>query len=293
MPQTPQTSQTSIVVGVDGSPSSLRAVAWAADMAAAMGVPLEVVAAYGAPLTLELYADFSPQFSGHLHDATRALLDEGVAAAHAAAPGIEVLERLADRPPAAALLEAAGDRLLVVGRHGSNPRRLGNLGSVTDQVITHADGPVVVVPSEPAAGDRIVVGSDASPHSVAALSFAFATAQLTHHPVTVLHSWGIDDIWIGSPVPVEPIDLKAMYDHSERRLREIGDPVVARHPGVDVEWVLERETPARALVDRASTASLLVVGRRGHGGFPALLLGSTSRSLTHAAPCPVAVVPST
>lgn len=283
----------SIVVGVDGSPTSLRAVTWAAELADTLSVPLDVLAAYGAPLTLEIYATFSSAYREHVHDSGRAHLDAGLEAARAAAPDLELNERYVDRPPVRALLEAgAADRLLVVGRHGVGGGRMAKLGSVTDQVVTHAHGPVVVVPPDPVTGDRIVVGVDASPHSSAALWFAFELARTMVRPVTLIHSWGYDTVWLDAPVGVEPEDLVDVRARAERAAHSVADPIVARYDDVDVEWLMERNTPAQSLMDAADTASMLVVGRRGHGGFPALLLGSTSRALTHAAPCPVAVIPS-
>ncbi|MBK7720862.1 MAG: universal stress protein [Austwickia sp.] len=286
----------SIVVGVDGSPTSQRAVRWAAYLADRWSVPLEVLAAYGAPLTLEVFAGFSTRYSQQVHDAARAHLDEGLAAAGEAAPGLTLVERFVDRPPARALLEAgAADRLLVIGKHGANRHRLGNLGSVTDQVVTHAHGPVVVIPADEApalAGKRIVVGSDASPHSVAALWFALEVARAAGSPLTVLHGWGFDYLWMGAPVAIEQRDIEELRDRSQEALKAVAGPIVARYPEVEVDWVLERNTPADALRAAGESAGLIVVGRRGHGGFQALLLGSTSRALTHAAPCPVAVIPS-
>ena len=49
--------------------------------------------------------------------------------------------------------------------------------------------------------------------------------------------------------------------------------------------------PAQVLIDAADGATLLVVGRRGHGGVVGLLLGSVARACTEHAPCPVVVVP--
>ncbi len=293
----PEVQINSIVVGVDGSPTSLRAVTWAAQLAARMSVPLDVLAAYGAPLTLEVFAGFSTRFSQQVHDNARAHLDEGLAAARAAVPGLEPGERFVDRPAARALMEAsATDRLLVVGRHGANTRRVGNLGSVTDQVINHAHGPVVVVPPQDAMDEvsshRIVVGTDASFNSVAALWSAFEVARATSRPLTVLHCWGFDYVWMGTPIPIGDADLADLRDRSEQALHAVADPIAQRYPEVDVEWVLEQANPSQTLMDVANSAGLLVVGRRGHGGFPALLLGSTSRALTQSAPCPVMVIPS-
>jgi nucleotide-binding universal stress UspA family protein len=47
--------------------------------------------------------------------------------------------------------------------------------------------------------------------------------------------------------------------------------------------------PRQALLSAAEDATLLVVGRRGHGDVRGLL-GSVSQYMTHYAPCPVAIV---
>ncbi|MSY25421.1 MAG: universal stress protein, partial [Actinobacteria bacterium] len=47
---------------------------------------------------------------------------------------------------------------------------------------------------------------------------------------------------------------------------------------------------ARALLDAASDADLLVVGSRGHGGFTGVLVGSISQQSVQHATCPVVVV---
>ncbi|MFM7493140.1 MAG: universal stress protein [Acidimicrobiaceae bacterium] len=44
------------------------------------------------------------------------------------------------------------------------------------------------------------------------------------------------------------------------------------------------------MLEAAKDAELLVVGRRGHGGFMGLLLGSVAEQVAHHAPCPVVIV---
>ncbi len=48
--------------------------------------------------------------------------------------------------------------------------------------------------------------------------------------------------------------------------------------------------PRPALIDASEGADMLVVGRRGHGGFVGLLLGSVSSACVAHARCPVLVV---
>ncbi|MGV8874497.1 MAG: universal stress protein, partial [Rhodococcus sp. (in: high G+C Gram-positive bacteria)] len=64
-----------------------------------------------------------------------------------------------------------------------------------------------------------------------------------------------------------------------------------RHPTVPVRAVLVKDRPVQALLDHAQGAQLLVIGSHGRGGFPGMMLGSTSRTVIARALCPVTVVP--
>lgn len=58
----------------------------------------------------------------------------------------------------------------------------------------------------------------------------------------------------------------------------------------NVESRLVQGNPRRVLIDKSRNADLMVLGRRGHGGFGGLLLGSVSSALVAHAHCPVLVV---
>jgi nucleotide-binding universal stress UspA family protein len=63
-----------------------------------------------------------------------------------------------------------------------------------------------------------------------------------------------------------------------------------KYPDVEVHRHLVRGHAVEMLVQESEGAALLVVGRRGHGGFPGLPLGSVSNGVLHHADCPVAVL---
>lgn len=75
------------------------------------------------------------------------------------------------------------------------------------------------------------------------------------------------------------------------RLKEIATAVADSHPGLPVEWRFYDGLPAEVIGEAARTASLVVIGSRGRGGFAGLLLGSVSRAVLARAVCPVLVVP--
>jgi nucleotide-binding universal stress UspA family protein len=67
-----------------------------------------------------------------------------------------------------------------------------------------------------------------------------------------------------------------------------------KHTGlndVTVHRVSRAGDPARALVEAAEGAVLLVLGRRGHGALVSALIGSTANYVLHHPPCPILVSP--
>ena len=136
---------------------------------------------------------------------------------------------------------------------------------------------------------RIVVGVDGSEGSQRALRWAIDEARRRDASLEIVHAWhvpyGASTAYLG----VAPFDPQPMEDAEQRLLDEVVDREDTR--GLDVTRLLVCEGAARALVDAAKGADLLVVGSRGRGGFAGLLLGSVSQTVTHHAPCPVVVVP--
>ncbi|KJF22608.1 Universal stress protein [Rhodococcus sp. AD45] len=53
--------------------------------------------------------------------------------------------------------------------------------------------------------------------------------------------------------------------------------------------LLAKDQPGKCLIEYSRRAQLVVVGRRGRGGFNGMLLGNTCREVIHAAQCPVMI----
>ena len=140
-----------IVVGVDGSTGSHKALEWAAREAAAHHAPLTVV-------TVHQVADNYWTGSPLIYPADRSLQEEIRQAAHDATT--KVISGLGDEQPTTVTVEAvsgivaqellrasAGADMLVVGSRGGGGFSSLRLGSVSAQVTGHATCPVVIVPS--------------------------------------------------------------------------------------------------------------------------------------------------
>lgn len=136
---------TRIVVGVDGSPSSIEALKWAYGQAIRTGGAIEAVCAWHYPNT---YGVAVPDNADY-----RALAEETVAKAIAEARSadqaygaVPILPVVVKAQPAHALLEQAkGAALLVIGFRGHSGLSEVLLGSVSQHVLHHAPCPVVII----------------------------------------------------------------------------------------------------------------------------------------------------
>lgn len=131
-----------VVVGVDGSPESMRALVWAVAEARVRAAVLEIV--HVDVFRHEVMALFGP---GVL-ESERAILDEAAARARSLEPSLVVDTKLCEPPAGEALVEASEDaELLVVGSSGAGGFKHLALGSVSAECALHARCPVVIVPS--------------------------------------------------------------------------------------------------------------------------------------------------
>jgi nucleotide-binding universal stress UspA family protein len=135
-----------IVVGVDGSPSSRKALTWAAAEAAEHGADLTVVNVW--EHTLPPPAG-GPTASEHVADPGHRTPDELVADIRDALgedPPVRVQPQVTQGNPARVLIEQSSDAdLLVVGTRGHGGFAGLVLGSVSQHVAAYASCPVTVV----------------------------------------------------------------------------------------------------------------------------------------------------
>src|SRR5579864_4992969 len=139
-----------IVVGVDGSKESKRAVAWALEEGGTHKDAVLLVHAwqYPAILTMSYAGPTVPVFvRDDVEKLSHDLLERAADEARARAPGVNVSTRLVEGHAGDALADAsAGARLLVVGSRGLGGFKGLLMGSVSTACAHHARCPVVIVP---------------------------------------------------------------------------------------------------------------------------------------------------
>ena len=139
----PDTNERRIVVGVDGSADSLKALEWAAGQAELTDASVEIVSTWKMPSSYgwaSMPIDYNP-----VADVKAKLRDivDGVRGAH---PGVSLDETIIEGDAAPCLLERAkGADLLVVGTRGHGGFTGLLVGSVSMHCATHANCPVVVL----------------------------------------------------------------------------------------------------------------------------------------------------
>ena len=280
-----------VVVGVDGSGSAYRAVEWAAAEAARRGVALRLVSAFSWTTSDHpvRHDGRVAQYRDQLLEAARYRLSRAARIAEDTSPGIETAPQVEIGAPIEVLgSEARRAQLLVLGDRGLGGVTGLVLGSVAVALAARGACPVVIVRGETRNTDGpVVVGTDGSPVSEAALGFAFDAAAVRGAELVALHAW--------SPTAVdkalEPMmDWDAVADEEDAVLAERLSGWGQKYPQITVRRSVVRDGAARALVDASRGAQLVVVGSRGRGNAAGLLLGSVSHGVLHAAHCPVAIV---
>lgn len=270
------------------TPLSGLVVDWAADEAAARGVPLHLLHAQEWPHGTSPPAD--PAHPAHawskrLHAGGAALLEDARQAAQSDRAALEITTEVATGRAVHALREAGEDASVVV----VGARRFGGLqdalsgGGKGHALVGHLPCPLALVPEAPGnvpADAPVVVGVDGSPASLAAIDLAFAEADAAKAEL------------IAAEVR-KPRDASwpEFLEESALHLSELLAGHREQYPGVEVRHEILNGEPAATLASAARYARCLVVGSRGRGGFRGMHLGSTSRSLVHRTYCPLLVAP--
>ncbi|MCV7360905.1 universal stress protein [Mycolicibacterium neworleansense] len=291
-------STANVLVGIDGSMSALEAAAWAAREAERRRIPLRLVHIVDpGEAEIELGPWSQHRVLKYLESRAVDFLAEARQKVGVACPEAAVETTCITGRPLPTLIALSREALLtVVGSSRADPRGVVHAGSVAVSVSAHGYGPVVVVrgtedDSREQQRQTVVVGIDSSNAAENAAQWAFEEAALRGADLTAVFSCGE----LPGSLTDRASDHQWWLEYQARQKQSLVERIgqwTERYPEVVANCEVATGRPAWALMRWAHDAKLVVVGSRGRSEFVGSVLGSTSHTLVHHAPCPVMIVPS-
>ncbi|MFJ2900200.1 universal stress protein [Streptomyces sp. NPDC087218] len=285
-----------VVVGVDGSEGSLRALDWAVAEAARSRLPLRVVHASLWERYEGVHDVFDPERPTEEIIAGR-LVAEAAERARRRGPGIDAEAVVLAEDTVTALVEESREAALVVLGSRGRGRVAGMLlGSVSLSLAGRSRCPVVVVPAHPsgppAHPGRVVVGISDSVTPAPAAVFALERAAVRHGELVAVRVWRSPAHGpMGHPL-ISGSPAASCHREAEEHLEEVLEQLdPTGSSGVAIHRSVVRGPTHQSLIEAAEGAELLVVGARRSTGWHGFRLGPVGHAMLHYAPVPVAVVP--
>ncbi|MFE6104893.1 universal stress protein [Streptomyces laurentii] len=298
--------KSAVVVGVDGSEHSLRALEWALRVARSLSAPLTVAHVRSEALQLG-----SARISslGPAPDLPDTVVNSLAAQIGPRAEGLDIGYASLEGSIVDALVGAAARaRLLVVGSRGRGGFKSLLLGSNSRALAAASPCPLIVVPHEAriatldgsSRAGRVLLGLHPEETGDEVVEFAFRAARQRGVPLQVVTSYPVppNPVLLLAPPspkfdvpPTSPDETPELVEETRQRQAERLLPFSQRHPEVEVQPVVTPVDAAGRLVDDSQEAGLVVVGRHRRHRVAKLLVGSVANAVLQHAACPVAIVP--
>ncbi|MGW8377350.1 universal stress protein [Streptomyces sp. ODS28] len=286
-------ARSGIIVGVDGSEQSLRALDRAAREAGRRGTALRILC--GGVWPKRSAVPITQADQERILKQAAQVVDEAAERARRSEPDLEIVPVTEMEVSAAdALVRASRTaELTVVGSRGHGGFAGLLVGSVSLRVAAHTEGPLMVVrvdhpgSLESNRGSTLVGYSSRKDES--ALDFGFEEAERTGSRLRVLHAW--------QPPRMPGVLQRPPHEDSEgaeaarSMLREVIAPHAKRHPDVEVSDEAQAGSPAAALIEASRAADAVVLSTRLRQRRLGMHIGPNAHALLHHAHCPVVMVP--
>jgi nucleotide-binding universal stress UspA family protein len=291
-----------ILVPVDGSPAASRVLEVAGALARRCGseVVLGNAVNYAAAI-----ADFTEPYG--VTDAEplmQALAGEahGIlsqAEATVRADGLNVRSVVLEGPAASAIVNYAADNgidAVVMGTRGIGGLERFFLGSTADGVLRGTELPVFVVrpvaDAAPPAFERILVATDDSEASAAAVAFALELADSAGGVALFCHVIVTSDL--GDTSREAAYDPEPLFEAARAKAQPALDAATAQAQsrGLESEVYFRQGKAVDEILLAASAheADVIAIGTHGRRGLERLLLGSVAEAVVRRSPIPVVVV---
>jgi nucleotide-binding universal stress UspA family protein len=282
-----------VVVGIDGSDTSINAACWAAILAQKLKVRLHLV--HSAVTTGHYLGDaaiiaIKAAAPSDQYDVAARVLAFTEQTVHALVPDLQVSSEITPETATDTLLCLSREaQFLVVGCADINRPAALLLGSTSLTLATRATSPVIAWRGIAAPTDApVLVGVDDTPAGAAALTTAFNLAEAFNISVKALHCWspsmGVDRMTFPYL-----IDWDAVAGDELARLIETVRPWADRYPDVKVKYLAESGKPSRILLQQSADAQMVIVGNHRRSALSSATLGSTTLNMLHHSTIPVIV----
>jgi len=283
-----------ILVATDFSPHADRALAHALELAKLFGAELELfTSAYVPPQAL---AAMSLGMAPGLVDDARRETTQRIEslAGTLRARGVRATSSTSSEEPSGAICTRAQQisaDLVALGTRGHTGLAHVVFGSVAERVAQLAKCAVLTAHAEspgPSAYRCVLVPTDFSPDSDAALAWARGLVARTGGKIVLLHAYDLPQIALtGSALAAATVE-KALADSSRQRMAELRETL----RDVDVETHVSAARPDPAIFDTAERvhADAIAMGTRGRTGLSHVFLGSTAERVIRRARMPVITV---
>jgi nucleotide-binding universal stress UspA family protein len=294
-----------VTVGLDGSRESVAAAQWAAHEAQRRALPLRLVHVWEWEPTTQAPL-MGPGTQRHWAER---IPRETAYDLRIRFPELEITtEQIVGQPAAVLPVAAEEAELLVLGSRGLSGVAGFLVGSVAQATVATAERPVVLVRAGETAEDEhrpdtdglpsaatpyrdVVLGLDTSRPSEALIEFAFDAAARRGAVLRVIHGWSLPPVYAYNPGAMDPMLNEDLAANEASTLTETLRAWREKFPGVEV---IEQSTVGQAaqhLIEAASDACLVVVGRRTRHSAIGTHVGPVTHAVLHHSPAPVAVVP--
>jgi len=283
-----------ILVATDFSPHADRALGHALELAKLFGAGLEVfTSAYIPPQAL---AALSLGAAPNLVDDARNEAQQklGALTGTLRARDIQASSSYSTEEPSGAICARAtevGADLIALGTRGHTGLAHVLFGSVAERVARLAAAPVLTAHADsppPAKYRCVLVPTDFSPDSAAALAWARALVAKTGGKLVLVHAYDLASLATASGALAAASVEKALAETARQKMAELRGTL----SGVDVETHLSAARPDPTILDAAqrTNADLIAIGTRGRTGLAHVVLGSTAERVIRRAHVPVVTV---
>jgi len=297
-----------ILVPIDFSPKSLKALRYAKRLGDRFHAKLHLVHVVTPPLVLfpqpqQLTApNFTQAMAGNAIDRLEKIATEFSLLSARRQCTVRIGATVREISEAARITRA---ELIAIATRGYTGLKRAFLGSTAESVMRNASCPVLVV-REKEHGSRnqrarkaalqvrkILVPLDFSDASRLGLEYALGFAQEFHATVVLFHSVFVTAYLLGNTYSAHhlPTPIAAQADYARAEMEKLLEAIARK--GGEVETKLALGSPVEQIAKYITKAGvdLIITSTHGRSGLRRVFIGSTAERIVRYATCPVLVVP--